>query len=571
MLKEKLESIAKIGNSFLQNIEQTDVFVKDLDNIHTNDKEALYLVLSHFFMRGRNDSLSISYFKKTKKVLDRLLSSNQSITGLYAYINDDVIELINDSNKGRENILSEAKLATFKEKHKNNTLIKELTFPDDASAAINNGSDLLMVLSVLNFIKRKNKNIVLYIEDHIKNNKVKDLYSDLITINQVGDKLITFLLRNIIVFRGLRNEIQQHEYKYFLPIDVWIARIWLMLDHPHLNNKQIKILEDNYQTEKAKQELKSEMIKECKAKSIDLIDFNQGCWAVGIHSLYLLMHNIESITPIEKNINEIVYFSSHILKKPYKENGERIINTLKENNIEYSFIPNTKDIWARDYMPIQLSKTEFLEYVYTPDYLEKKRYKNYISDPSKICEKMELETTKTNLIIDGGNVIMSHNCLIMTNKVLTDNKIEESIAIIELKKIFKVDKVIIIPWIKDGKKDDFGHADGMIRFIDNDTVLLNYFLKGEKELIKILYDNNLKYEFLEYGIPESTPEKNWAYINFLQTDKHILLPKQNIKEDKLAFEQIKGFFPKHNIIQIDISKITKDRGAFNCISWNIKI
>ena len=35
---------------------------------------------------------------------------------------------------------------------------------------------------------------------------------------------------------------------------------------------------------------------------------------------------------------------------------------LKENNIHYKFLSNTKDIWAVDYMPIQVQKEKFIQF-----------------------------------------------------------------------------------------------------------------------------------------------------------------------------------------------------------------
>ena len=43
-----------------------------------------------------------------------------------------------------------------------------------------------------------------------------------------------------------------------------------------------------------------------------------------------------------------------------------------------------------------------------------------------------------------------------------------------LTELFEVDKIIFIPTDED---DIFGHADGMVRFIDDDTVLINNYSK----------------------------------------------------------------------------------------------
>lgn len=40
------------------------------------------------------------------------------------------------------------------------------------------------------------------------------------------------------------------------------------------------------------------------------------------------------------------------------------VRTLKHYDLR-----NTRDIWSRDYMPVQLTKDLFLNYTYSPDYL----------------------------------------------------------------------------------------------------------------------------------------------------------------------------------------------------------
>jgi agmatine/peptidylarginine deiminase len=51
----------------------------------------------------------------------------------------------------------------------------------------------------------------------------------------------------------------------------------------------------------------------------------------------------------------------------------------------------------------------------------------------------------------------------------------------KLKTLFEVATIILIPWfIKNGKTDVFGHADGMIRFIDADRVLVDGYYKTMK-------------------------------------------------------------------------------------------
>lgn len=274
----------------------------------------------------------------------------------------------------------------------------------------------------------------------------------------------------------------------------------------------------------------------------------------------------------DRDTNKI--FLSHKLKLDYPIICGEIENILKSFNSKYDFLPNTQDIWARDYMPIQISDKIFIEYRYDPDYLqgEWKGYRDLKTYPDIVCNSINRETIKTDIILDGGNIVKSKNCIILTDKVVKENRIKykKNELLKELKRVFDVEKVIPIPW---DKKEKFGHSDGMLRFIDDNTVLINEIYEEDNELLNCLRKNGLKAEVLRVKIKKQS-KWNWAYINFLQTKDLILLPKFGIEEDQKALEQICYFYSeyakKKRIAQIEMKDIVKKGGALNCITWTIK-
>lgn len=190
---------------------------------------------------------------------------------------------------------------------------------------------------------------------------------------------------------------------------------------------------------------------------------------------------------------------------------------------------------------------------------------------------MKLKTIKTDIILDGGNVIKSSNSIILTDKIIVENKnnYRPKALIEKLKQLFEIEKVILIPW---DKAEEFGHADGMIRFINENTVLINGYFDTYKREFKdkifgALKENGIALEKLTFKVSKED-KRNWAYINYLQTKDIILLPKFGIDEDKQALDQFKKIFPEYadrdRIIQLEIPEIVKNGGAFNCISWNIE-
>src|SRR5450432_3960692 len=88
---------------------------------------------------------------------------------------------------------------------------------------------------------------------------------------------------------------------------------------------------------------------------------------------------------------------------------ERVLYKCK---INFELLPGTKDVWAVDYMPIQIDLNKFVRFVYNPEYLQKEEYLKTISNADSICEKIGIETIKSNIVLDGGNVIRASDKVI---------------------------------------------------------------------------------------------------------------------------------------------------------------
>ena len=141
---------------------------------------------------------------------------------------------------------------------------------------------------------------------------------------------------------------------------------------------------------------------------------------------------------------------------------------------------------------------------------------------------------------------------------------EEVVA--EIERVFSA-KLVVIPWDKEEK---FGHADGMVRFVSDDHVLINQYKDIDpvlrQKLIDALSPHFSEISELEYG--KASSQNSWAYINYLQVDNFIFVPQLGIMTDELAREQISKVFPTSKIVPVEVKGIVKKGGALNCVSWN---
>lgn len=262
------------------------------------------------------------------------------------------------------------------------------------------------------------------------------------------------------------------------------------------------------------------------------------------------------------------------LPTKYPDFYKRFENVLKNCNIPFDFLPQTKDVWAVDYMPIQTDLNKFVRFVYNPSYLQSKKYLKTISDVDEICKTIGIETFKTDIIIDGGNVTRWTNKVIMTDRVFKDNPTYERKQLIkQLYELLQVDKIYFVP---EQPGDFTGHSDGMIRFVDEHTVIINDYKQEKEEFYRAfeiaIHNTGLDYIKIPYNVYDnkSNDHANGDYINYLQMENMVIIPTFGIKEDNLAVRQLETIFAGQKIQTVESNEIAYDGGVLNCITWNIR-
>ncbi len=274
----------------------------------------------------------------------------------------------------------------------------------------------------------------------------------------------------------------------------------------------------------------------------------------------------------------IVYLSSWLKdkKEGHPEFYQRLKELLNQLGIEAKELKSTNDYWARDYMPIQLDENEFLRYHYYPHYLVNIDDIDKITEVKNVLRGMGIRSRYTPLIIDGGNMVPCDQYIVMTDKVFTENRCKKGDK--EFKVLLESElghPVIIIPW-KRHDDDVFGHSDGFIKWCGDNRVLMgnhgDNFPEEATKIRKTLEEYGFEVTEMRFKGKVSSPDYylNWAYINFLQVGKNIIMPIFNIEEDAIAQQYIQESFPDCDVHQIEMADIAKEGGALHCITWNIK-
>ena len=272
---------------------------------------------------------------------------------------------------------------------------------------------------------------------------------------------------------------------------------------------------------------------------------------------------------------------------------------------------NTMDVWARDYMPIQLTLDVYLSFTYKPDYLQD--YPNCVTNwqlhrVHAAHESFSFKVVQMPLILDGGNVVKAvvkgKPCLILCKKVLDENNLSEEDFDNWWKQWWNDNfdgtemEYVLLPW--EGEKfNPIGHADGMVRYIEDKRVLFtNYedfedspipasvYIEKLKEVgfeVETLSFKN-KFDYKKDKLYRMLFDSSWCYINYLQVVNRILVPSLGYdKLDHEAIRQIDAAFNKNRhiadveLIDIDMTGIVAEMnsvqnsgGALNCLTWTVK-
>ena len=264
----------------------------------------------------------------------------------------------------------------------------------------------------------------------------------------------------------------------------------------------------------------------------------------------------------------MIYFSS-LLKtdKTYKSAADRLFAVLDSQSVQYNFIENTKDVWLRDFMPIQTKSGKYVSFRYEPSYLDD--YPDLKTDFRKdISSQLSLENiVYSDINLDGGNVVFSPSKTkaVISDRIFLENWNYSSAELVrELERLLEA-QVIIIPSLR---SDMTGHADGMVRFVNENTAVGNASnsLFGLEAHIKTTLRNH-GIEVYDFPYFDSKGDSAvGCYLNFLETEHHLFLPVFDADTDSEAIETAKNIFNK-TIVPVDINEIAEQGGVLNCISW----
>ena len=142
-------------------------------------------------------------------------------------------------------------------------------------------------------------------------------------------------------------------------------------------------------------------------------------------------------------------------------------------------------------------------------------------------------------------------------------------------------KVAIIP----DPRDTTGHADGVVSFIDTNTLAIGdycddkYYHAVEDAVAEKFPDLNIiKVPCMDDKKAKPTKKPNWrgfssavgAYVNCLLTDSTVYVPQFNKADNDKTAVDVLTMNTSRRVVTVDTSRLSHMGGSVRCLSWQIR-
>lgn len=236
-LNRKIQSIEDYGRNYIT--KHLDEDRGRRSQLMSNPLDALTFFYGKVFMRGRKDTISVTFMNRALEVLHEYKSIHDiDLTGLG----------------------------------------EKLLFH-----RVNNHYDRRMVVESIRFIHDNlndyEYNIFNWSVDAIRTSRSSEAFHAMTGIHAIGDKLAAFYLRDVTLVNDLELVIQPESYKYFQPIDTWVKRVSDAIGITETTDREITVV-------------KEKIIACCLEARVSPLLFNAGAWMIGANAFQLLIERL---------------------------------------------------------------------------------------------------------------------------------------------------------------------------------------------------------------------------------------------------------------------------------------
>ncbi|WP_299494304.1 agmatine deiminase family protein [uncultured Shewanella sp.] len=280
---------------------------------------------------------------------------------------------------------------------------------------------------------------------------------------------------------------------------------------------------------------------------------------------------IDYAKKIIKHGDQVLVLSSPSLYQEYVE-------ALGKQNV---MIAPMLDIWMRDFTLVNPNKPVMFRYtaVGQGGGKEGQVQADEVQDVFyQLVKQAGLDFTSSDWLDDGGNFVSDYaDSVVLSTKFLHDNQLTEQKARQTLRQLLRIQNIAFIEADEQGGLE---HADGVVSFVEPNTLLVNSYPDDPdyaKQLIMDLKQQLPKIKIVEITTPydgNDIYDKRFGsacglYTNMLVTPNRIYLPQFGIPQDKLALAQVRDVTSK-TVIPVSSSQVCHMGGGVRCMSLQLR-
>lgn len=236
------------------------------------------------------------------------------------------------------------------------------------------------------------------------------------------------------------------------------------------------------------------------------------------------------------------------------------------------------DIWMRDFSLALPDRPVLFRYTAAGQGGDQRASDEVAEALATVMEDARLSHERTDLLNDGGNIDDDDaGNAVISRKFLRDNGLSEAEA---RRKLRAAAGLRNIAFIEADEQGGLEHADGVVAFVDTNTLIINSY-PGDPAYARTLRED------LERGLPGVTihevvtPYDDSAiydarfgsacglYTNALVTPERVYLPQFGIPEDAIALRQVQAATTRE-VIPVPSGEICHMGGGVRCMSWQLR-
>jgi len=233
------------------------------------------------------------------------------------------------------------------------------------------------------------------------------------------------------------------------------------------------------------------------------------------------------------------------------------------------------DIWVRDFTTV--NPLNPVQFKYTWASMTQQESIEVQNSFNAFADKYGIQRAKTNLLLDGGNIVDNYaGKVITTTRFMDDNNLNYEEAKQELINLFNATKIAII----EPDEEVLAHSDGMVSWIDENVLLVNDY--SSDPMFRNLVMDELQSAFpnatiIEVPVQFSTNSPGvWdgfesacgVNLNSTVTLKNIYVPIFNMSHDQQVVDIIQQNTTK-NVITINSEGVCPMGGSVRCLTWQL--